>query len=243
MFRVVPLSEKDGDVFDLAFLRPPSYAGPEDAVTLGEARSPEKREVGEVPGLFTLDPVLTPEECAQFMEIADTIGYTASCGIGPATKDGKVPPKCVYVAPVKLVEAIYERIAHAMPSLEGYQPVGLNPRFRMHSYGPGYILGPHYDRGGYTGSAVDDDGELRFDHYKDGRISKMSCLIYLDGSCTGGETRFFPRNADPILLAPKRGSASFFFHGDHPESPLHEGCLVTAGSKSIIRTDVLFRPE
>eukprot|EP00933_Yihiella_yeosuensis_P027046 TRINITY_DN20980_c1_g3_i1.p1 TRINITY_DN20980_c1_g3~~TRINITY_DN20980_c1_g3_i1.p1 ORF type:complete len:311 (-),score=50.64 TRINITY_DN20980_c1_g3_i1:3-839(-) len=38
-----------------------------------------------------------------------------------------------------------------------------------------------------------------------------------------------------------RGGAVCFFHGDHPLSPLHEGGLVTRGTKYIIRSDVLYK--
>merc|ERR1712048_555728 len=38
-----------------------------------------------------------------------------------------------------------------------------------------------------------------------------------------------------------RGGAVCFFHGEHPLSPLHEGGLVTAGTKYITRSDVLYK--
>lgn len=37
-----------------------------------------------------------------------------------------------------------------------------------------------------------------------------------------------------------KGGALCFFHGEHPLSPLHEGSLVTAGTKTIVRSDVLY---
>ena len=38
----------------------------------------------------------------------------------------------------------------------------------------------------------------------------------------------------------EQGSALLFFHGEHQLSPFHEGSLVTAGFKHIIRSDVLY---
>jgi hypothetical protein len=37
-----------------------------------------------------------------------------------------------------------------------------------------------------------------------------------------------------------KGGALCFFHGEHPLSPLHEGSLVTAGTKTVVRSDVLY---
>ena len=98
-------------------------------------------------------------------------------------------------------------------------------------------------------------------------MSQMTFVLYLNDNFYGGETAFYlpiaqekldelmhasipPRtgpsgrsggqNFEIKQVAPRAGAVLCFFHGFHPQSPLHEGCLVTQGSKYIIRTDVLY---
>mmetsp|Transcript_26411 Transcript_26411/g.67894 ORF Transcript_26411/g.67894 Transcript_26411/m.67894 type:complete len:89 (-) Transcript_26411:179-445(-) len=48
------------------------------------------------------------------------------------------------------------------------------------------------------------------------------------------------RSIDLVPVAATQGAALCFFHGRHPQSHLHEGSLITSGTKYIIRTDVLY---
>ena len=106
----------------------------------------------------------------------------------------------------------------------------------------------------------------------------MSLLIYLNDGFGGGETTFFEVEGEggeeegegrvggdvvrKFPVVPVKGNGVVFWHGDHPDSPFHEGfwiffvflifcfcffniffvgSVVTEGVKYIIRTDILFR--
>jgi hypothetical protein len=280
------LSERDGDVFDLAFLRPPSFFSNdfklEENVNLGTAG--RTIEHPNLPEVYHIDNVLSKIECQRFVIAAESIGFFKSSGIGDATKTGKpCPPKAVLVIRPEQAEVIYQRIQRFLPqqfslffNKDGefverkFRIQGVNPRLRIHKYEEGFVLGPHYDRGAYRGSAMDASGELRFDYYGDDRHSHMSLLIYLTGDedcSSGGETSFFPdqrktihstkemydknienniswaRNVEKISINPVQGAAVAFFHGDNPLSPLHEGSEVYKGLKYIVRTDILYTQE
>lgn len=78
------------------------------------------------------------------------------------------------------------------------------------------------------------------------RWSILTWVLYLNDDFEGGGTRFML--PDGMLgqhkvreIPATRGSVLCFFHGDHPLSPLHEGGLVTSGTKYIIRSDVLYK--
>eukprot|EP00475_Leptophrys_vorax_P027508 TRINITY_DN3921_c0_g2_i1.p1 TRINITY_DN3921_c0_g2~~TRINITY_DN3921_c0_g2_i1.p1 ORF type:complete len:280 (-),score=60.73 TRINITY_DN3921_c0_g2_i1:143-889(-) len=241
----------------MAFLRPPSYDAPDLQFEQEMKHVCASQVMKEVPGAVMVHDVLTEQECKDIVIAAESIGFYKSAGIGPATKSGKpCPPKVVLVLAPEHAELMFERCKQSFQQEitvheERWKLSGINPRLRIHKYAAGYTLGPHYDRGEYRASAVDDYGELRFDFYGDDRCSKMSLLIYLTGEdeCpSGGQTTFFPDALDEagfsesraIKVNPTRGAAVAFFHGDHPQSPLHEGTEVLEGFKYIIRTDVMY---
>lgn len=248
-FFTPPLSEKDGEVFDLSFMRPPCYA------CQGELFDSESFDGGlkvagyplnTVPGVIILPAMLEPGECKRIISACETIGFRSSCGIGDATKDGTPPSKCTLAIPPPVSEQWFDRIKDSLPSIldDGRCLLGINPRLRLYKYREGHVLGPHFDRGDYTASAVDSQGELRFDYYADNRRSAMSLLIYLNHEgVTGGETVFFPEGVHAkhsVSISPCQGDGVAFFHGGSILSPLHEGSLVRSGIKYIIRTDVMY---
>ena len=95
--------------------------------------------------------------------------------------------------------------------------MALNERFRCYRYRPGHFFAPHYD-GAFVRSAEE--------------VSRITVLVYL-GECGGGETRLCDYE---LSVSPARGRALLFQH-----DMLHEGCPVTAGTKYVARTDVMYR--
>jgi hypothetical protein len=91
------------------------------------------------------------------------------------------------------------------------------------------------------------------------RWSQLSFLIYLNDDMEGGSTTFILPEEDPTTcdvgggagrrsggmvsrgVKVAQGGVLCFFHGQHPLSPLHEGSVVTAGTKYVVRSDVLYR--
>ena len=77
------------------------------------------------------------------------------------------------------------------------------------------------------------------------RWSLLTWVLYLNDDFQGGGTRFMLPNAFKQYTVEEvpatRGSVLCFFHGEHPLSPLHEGGLVTNGTKYIVRSDVLYK--
>ena len=127
----------------------------------------------------------------------------------------------------------------------------MNRRWRFYKYHPGDIFRAHVDPGRWTGSGFDEAGNLVPDCFGD-RESHMTFLLYLNDEFEGGTTRFFIDPVNPHLgeaghcsrvvsVAPSQGSALCFFHGNHPLSPWHEGGALTAGTKYVLRTDILYK--
>ena len=246
----VSLSDRDGEVFDLSFLKPRTFAIDQRKRFLDAQYDSDRVKVQaltRVPGASLISGLLSQQECTRLVEIAEEIGWMKTCGIGPAAgKDGKsAPSKCVLQVSVPETLELSNRVIGKV-DFSSFCPdrlVGINSRFRMHKYEAGFALGPHYDRGEYSGTAVDDDGELRFDYFGDGRTSRMSLLIYLNQDCEGGATNFLKDDEIFESVLPVPGDAVCFFHGSHHLSPLHEGALVRDGVKYIVRTDFLFVEE
>ena len=58
-------------------------------------------------------------------------------------------------------------------------------------------------------------------------------MVYLNEGFAGGETRFHDYEVDVV---PRTGMALLFQH-----RVLHEGCVVTTGTKYVLRSDVMYR--
>jgi len=194
--------------------------------------------VDGVEGAFVLRSLLSPEECCNLVAMAECMGFTeAPMGVQRNVRRNSV---CTWLVDQELHDRVFARLQPHLPTQGGAlgAAAGLNARWRVYKYCPGDVFAPHTD-GAWTGSGLDDSGCLLDDCYGD-RASAMSCLVYLNSGFKGGETCFFPRQGGTIPVAPEVGAALCFFHGEHPFSPLHEGSLLEAGLKYVVRTDVLY---
>lgn len=120
---------------------------------------------------------------------------------------------------------------------------GLNARWRCYRYDAGGTYRPHVD-GAWPGSGVSASGKYVYDTFGD-RLSKLTCLVYLNDDFDGGATAFYSADDAGVLavqgVAPRAGSVLFFPHGDAQGSLVHEGSCVTKGGKFVIRTEVLYK--
>ena len=196
---------------------------------------------------FTLDGVLTRNECQTLITAAEATGGFQPAGIGTGSKPTvsktiRDSDRVITEDPV-LAECIFNRVREYLPiCMKGRRLLGLNEQLKVLRYGEGQFFKPHYD-GVFARPGT----------------SNRTCLtlqLYLsdDASVKGGATRFLgPISASSDLVAhrdalppklrdvdcePLQGRALVFAH-----DVLHEGAIVTEGCKYTIRTDVEYGPE
>jgi hypothetical protein len=104
------------------------------------------------------------------------------------------------------------------PMIDGYEPCGLNERFRFYRYKDAQRFKPHMD-GAFKRSETE--------------VSLITMLIYLNEDFEGGSTPLITLNENII---PKTGMLLLFDH-----KILHAGQPVTSGTKYVLRTDVMYK--
>jgi hypothetical protein len=289
---IAELSEVDGDVFDLSFVRPKNHYVLDSAVMgvecgeggdggssctcpadLGDAARPVEVPLlaEHFPSAVVADGLLRDEEVAVIDQLLRTslpsFVPVPRTGVSAEVGNTNCPTKAVICTPPAFNEHLFRRLAPLLPP----NARGINARWRLYHYPTGARLSVHKDRGEYPSTSVAMRGDETEPHvvFDDGRFGEgahscMSLLIYLSGDGTvesGGETIFYhPRtpeaaelnlesNGDDDVLAEHfeavpvasaAGRAVAFYHGEHDDSPWHEGALVRSGTKLIVRTDIIF---
>jgi prolyl 4-hydroxylase len=176
------------------------------------------------PIAWTVPDVLDAAACAAVVARIDALGPEAA----PITTPGgfEMRPdirnnRRVIFDDVELAALLYARVAAALPDpLCAMRPVGANERFRCYRYDVGQRFAPHFD-----GAFVRNDREA----------SLLTLMVYLNDGFSGGATTF--HDFDKVVV-PRTGMALLFQH-----RVLHEGCVVTAGVKYALRSDVMYRSE
>lgn len=187
--------------------------------------------VRNVPGfLHTLQNVLSPEECAAIIEIAEGIGfvpvslYTDITGKEHFSENRK-SARCI-VDSHEFVRRLWLRIQHVAPPTWGVTAatcVGLNERLRILRYDPGDEFLPHSD-----GSYVSPSGA----------ISKLTVLLYLNVGYEGGFTQFVDSTQSAwVPIQPSVGSVAI-----QDQALVHRVPPVLSGRKYAIRTEVMYQP-
>src|SRR5262245_34608320 len=100
-------------------------------------------------GIFTVANVLTTEECQEYIDWSEGLGYeTAPVSLpgGAALRpDIRNNARVMIDAPDR-AQHLWARISADIPSvLDGRRAVGLNERLRFYRYGPGQRFAPHTD--------------------------------------------------------------------------------------------------
>lgn len=172
--------------------------------------------------IFTVDNVLTEEECKELVAFTENEGFKSA---PVTTRRGFVhKPELRNNARVMIdtpdrAKWLFEKIEEYLPKeIWNSKLLGLNERFRFYKYVPGEYFKWHYD-GAFERSPIEQ--------------SQLTVLVYLNGDCEGGETQF----ADDLPgVAPAPGRMLVFSH------PIrHQGSEVTSGVKYVLRTDVMYR--
>ncbi len=170
---------------------------------------------------WTVPNVYSAEECEAL--VARIESYAPALAPittprGPVVRTDIRTNERVMFDDVTLAAELFRRVTPHVPALLDGRPVqGANPRFRGYRYRPGQAFKPHFD-GSYRASASLE--------------SELTLLLYLNDGFAGGETRFLDVEAD---VRPETGSVLLFVH-----RVLHEGCEVTAGTKYVLRSDVMY---
>mmetsp|Transcript_38023 Transcript_38023/g.80512 ORF Transcript_38023/g.80512 Transcript_38023/m.80512 type:complete len:318 (+) Transcript_38023:272-1225(+) len=208
-------------------------------------QSMRREEISGVNGGFVIHNVCTRGECDQMVKLSESMGYTEDAPVSLA-RHIRQNENCVWLADKELCDTLFERVKPFLPKeVAGGEAGGMNARWRLYKYGPQDIFKIHTD-GSWPGSGLDERGRIVRDVYGD-RWSQLTIVFYLNDEFEGGPTRFFfptDRDANTYRTEEARagvGGAVCFFHGEHPLSPLHEGGLVTKGTKYIIRSDLLYK--
>lgn len=171
---------------------------------------------------FTLDGVLSPDECRALIARIEAAGPTVapvSRAEGPVVDLGTRNNTRVMFDDPELAALLYARVADRLPAtISGREVVGANERLRCYRYAAGQRFAPHYD-GAFARNLQER--------------SKLTFIVYLNEEFTGGETAML--DLDEVIV-PRTGRALLFQH-----AILHEGCEVTSGVKYAVRSDIMYR--
>jgi prolyl 4-hydroxylase len=176
------------------------------------------------PLVLTIAGVLSPAECAGLIERIDQLGPTVApitTPRGPVMRTDIRNNERVIFDDGELARELFARIEGALPSpLCGMRPAGANERFRCYRYQRGQRFAPHLD------------GHFQRDAHE---RSLFTLMVYLNEGFDGGATAF---HDDDLRVVPRAGMALLFQHAQ-----LHEGCELIAGTKYVLRSDVMYRRD
>jgi WD40 repeat protein len=179
------------------------------------------------PVLFT--DLLSQDETQALIRRARNTGFVSAEGAYPPTYRNN---DRLVIDTEETASWLFERLGARLPALlvdeEGvtWRLHGFNSRFRMCRYHGGQHFSIHRDGAHFESSD---------------RRSFLTAMVYLNGheEFVGGSTRFFDKPGDDRKLTkeiwPQAGAAVVFDH-----RLWHDGAPVEAGSKYIMRTDIMY---
>src|SRR5688572_17442712 len=108
-----------------------------------------RKELLDGEQVFAIHDFLTPEECAEYVRVTETAGYSAA----PITTAGGfvMAPEIrnnerVMIDNRAWAATLWQRAAPLIPSpFLGHTATGLNERFRFYRYDEGHTFRPHTD--------------------------------------------------------------------------------------------------
>ncbi|KAF8940382.1 hypothetical protein EDD21DRAFT_118257 [Dissophora ornata] len=198
---------------------------------------PPSRNLSEPIVAFTVQNILSPEECVELIKRSEQTGYEVALvnmgNMGPGVHiPGYRDGKRILIDDVDVTAELFKRVKHYLPPVFERCPVhSMNERLRFLKYLPGDKFAQHKD-----GVFVRMDGS--------GHMTKLTIQFYLNEDCGGGETTFLDesmRRAEryvdgkKLAVPPRVGQILVFQH-----DLLHEGSKVTEGVKYVIRNDILY---
>ena len=177
------------------------------------------------PYIVKVHGLLAPAECESLIARIEALGpavATIDTRRGPAVRTSVRNNDRVIFDDEALARTLLGRVRGRAPEeVHGMSLVGVNERFRCYRYKPGMRFAPHKD-----GAFVRDDREQ----------SCYSFLVYLNEGFQGGNTTF--ATEPEVSVKPEAGMGLLF---QHPI--VHEGSVVTEGTKYVARTDLMYRKK
>ena len=168
---------------------------------------------------FALKGFLSPQECEHYIALAENSGFDEAkvnmYGDQVMMKEVRNNDR-VITFDEAIADALFKRAERYLPKLRVGWPTRCNECIRFYRYDPKQRFKWHYD-GCYT----TEDGKEE---------SQLSFLVYLNDDYEGGATKFTNCN-----VIPEQGDALVFLHQQR-----HEGAVLTAGRKYVLRTDVMY---
>lgn len=195
--------------------------------------------------IYVLDNFFTAPECRSWIEYGGTIGFEqieqAADGEYAHRTNGRIQMFNDGVA-----DYIFKRLEPFLPSsMDGRSGHSCSNNIRLYKYSSGQRFGKHVDD-----SCLDE---------RSGGESKFTVLIYLcdsspgstvlsqcddgrdDDNClVGGETVFY-NSRDRVLHSVSPAMGRLLLHAQGPRCLTHEGAIVSAGTKYVLRTDVIYK--
>ena len=181
--------------------------------------------------ILTIADVFSASECLQMIDMAESAGFRAASvrtRSGPKMMQQVRNNDRVNFVDEQVSHLLWSRIAHLLPVLDGRRAVGVDPNLRVYRYQPGQRFRRHKD--GVVAN-------------RQGQVSKLSYLVYLNQDFSGGGTQFrdyVGKGDDRVALVydvtPQTGLALLFAH-----HRWHEGMELTDGCKYVLRTDVFYQ--
>lgn len=180
------------------------------------------RELLDGENVFVIHEFLSREECDDLVARSESLGYEAAT-VGDVLVTQMRNNARVILDDPPFAAELWARARPFVPQVGGWEPVGLNERFRFYRYDVAEAFAPHYDGAANQGLEV---------------VSRLTFMVYLNEGCEGGMTNFYyPGGTLKFAVRPERGMALVFVHVQ-----LHEGAPVTGGRKYALRTDVMYGP-
>ncbi len=178
--------------------------------------------IQHTPNIWTIEGFLDKTECQNLITYSENIGYQeaeVSLATGATMlKSVRNNDRLLYKNE-ELAQNYWEVLKDFCPKfLENNIAIGLNELFRFYKYTANQRFKRHID-GRFTRPQTTPKEE-----------SRITFMIYLNDEFEGGATIF-----DELTIKPKTGNALCFIHEQR-----HEGSTVTAGTKYVLRSDVMY---
>ena len=170
-------------------------------------------------GVFTIEHFLQPHECAQFIADSEAIGFSEaviSTDQGDRLmKDARNNDRIIDDNAERAAWLFARALPYLPAEIDGWTPSGFNERFRFYRYHEHQYFKWH------------QDGTFRRSEHEE---SFLTFIMYLNDDYRGGQTQFAWDSVTPVA-----GSVLVF-----PHRLRHQGASILAGTKYVLRTDVMY---